>query len=185
VSDVLARGDDVARVPGRGRAIAVLVLVLALLGGAADRWQVSRERGQLLRSVTAGERAVDASQSSIASLAEYSAGLLYAADVPASARSSAYENLAEDAGRWRPRLERVRSEVEATRVLPWHRESRAARTAYERRLTAWIDLLADFASRPQGRLGGDEAAVTASRRAASEALVAAGIDRRRIRELLG
>lgn len=186
VSDVLVRGaDDPVRAPARRPALVGIALALALLAGGADRWQAGREREELLASVTAGERAVDASQSSIASLAEYSAGLLYAADVSDAARVSAYENLAQDAGRWQPRLRRARGEVAATPVLPWHRESRAARAAYELRLTAWIDLLAEFSAEPQGGFGEGDAAVTSSRRAAREALVSAGVDERRVRALLG
>jgi type II secretory pathway pseudopilin PulG len=186
VDDVLAAGgDDHLPSPGRHRALVGLVLVLVLLAGAADRWQGSRERAELLRSVTAGERAIEASQSSLLSLAAYSAGLLYSADVPDPVRASAYENLAQDAERWRPRLQRARSEVVATPVLPWHRDARAARRAYEQRLTAWIDLLGNFRASPQGGLSDGDTAVTASRQAAGRALVAAGMDRGRIRALLG
>lgn len=186
VSDVLVRGtDDPARASGRRRALVALAVVLALLAAGADRWQAARERDRLLASVTAGERAVDASQSSIASLAEYSAGLLYAADVSESARVSAYGNLAQDAGRWQPRLQRARDEVAATPVLPWHRDSRAARQAYEQRLTAWIDLLDAFAQSPQGGFRQADTTVTASRRAAREALLTAGVDGERVSALLG
>ena len=184
--DVIAGGTgDAPAAPGRRRALVGLVLVLALLAATADRWQGSRERGQLLRSVTAGERAVNASQTSIASLAEYSSGLLYAADVPDSVRGSAYENLADDAGRWQPRLQRARRDVAATPVLPWHRKGRAARRAYEQRLTAWMTMLADFQASPQAGFGDGSSAVTTSRRTAREALLEAGLERGRVRELLG
>jgi type II secretory pathway pseudopilin PulG len=185
VDDVLAAGDDDPPVaPGRRRALVGLALVLALLAGAADRWQGSRERDQLLRSVTAGERVIDDSQDSLLSLSRYSAGLLYLTDVPESVRGSAYDNLAQDAQRWRSRLQRVRRDVAATSVLPWHGEARAARRAYERRLTAWMDLLADYPPARTGRRDGDHA-VRTSRQAAAEALVAAGVDRRSVRALLG
>lgn len=162
-----------------------MALVLALLGAAADFRQGSRERAHLLRSVTAGEQVVDDSQNSLLSLAQYSAGLLYLADVPDSVRGSAYQNLARDAERWRPRLQQARRDVAATPVLPWHGGTRAAREAYEERLTAWIDLLADYQVAPQtGQRERDEA-VRTSRRAAGEALVAAGVDPGRVRELLG
>jgi hypothetical protein len=184
VTDVLAGGAGAAPpAPGRRRALVGLVLVLALLA-AADRWQASRERGQLLRSVTAGELAIEGSQSSIASLAQYSSDLLHSADVPQGVRRSAYQNLADDAGRWRPRLQRARSDVAATRVLPWHETSRTARRAYEQRLTAWLDALADFQAAPQAGLGGADSAVTTSRRAAREALLAAGVDGARVRAVL-
>jgi hypothetical protein len=185
VGDVLVRGtDEPVRRPAR-RALVGLALVLALLALTGDRWQVAREREQLLASVTAGERVVDASQSSIASLAEYSAGLLYAEEVSASARGSAYGNLAQDAGRWQPRLQRARREVAATPVLPWHREVRQARGAYEQRLTAWTDLLTEFAASPQGGFGDRDGTVTTSRRAARDALLAAGLDAREVSRLLG
>jgi hypothetical protein len=185
VGDVLVRGtDEPARRPVR-RGLVGLAVVLALLAGTGDRWQADREREQLLASVTAGERVVDASQSSIASLAEYSAGLLYAEEVSAAARGSAYGNLAEDAGRWQPRLERARSAVATTPVLPWHREVRRARRAYEQRLTAWTDLLTDFAASPQRGFGDRDGTVTASRRAARDALLAAGLDEREVSRLLG
>lgn len=185
VSDVLVRGTDEPVRRAAHRVLVGLALVLALLAATADRWQAAREREQLLASVTAGERVVDASQSSIASLAEYSAGLLYAAEVPDSARGSAYGNLAQDAGRWQPRLERARREVGGTPVLPWHRDVRQARRAYEQRLTAWTDLLADFAASPQRGFGDRDGTVTASRRAAREAMVAAGLDEREVSRLLG
>jgi hypothetical protein len=185
VSDVLVRGTDA---PVRGpvrRGLVGLALVLTLLAVSADRWQAAREREDLLASVTAGERVVDASQSSIASLAEYSAGLLYAAEVSDSVRGSAYGNLAQDAGRWQPRLERAGRDVAGTRVLPWHRDVREARRAYQQRLTAWTDLLADFADSPQQGFGDRDGTVTASRRAARTALLAAGLDERRVSRLLG
>jgi len=185
VSDVLAAGDDAVPAPGHRRALVGLVLVLALLAGAGDRWQGSREREQLLRSVTAGEQAIEASQSSLLSLADYSAGLLYGTDVPDAVRRSAYGNLAQDAERWQPRLERARRNVAATPVLPWHRDSRAARQAYERRLAAWIAVLVDYQVTPQRGLQEGDTSVRASRQAAVEALVAAGVDRRRVRALLG
>jgi hypothetical protein len=185
VNDVLAGGTgDAPRASGRRRALVGLVLVLTLLAVAADRWQAARERGQLLRSVTAGEQAVEGSQVSIASLARYSSDLLHSADVSDPVRRSAYQLLADDAGRWRPRVQRARSDVAATAVLPWHGQSRAAREAYEQRLTAWLDVLADFEAAPQAGLGGAGPAVTTSRGAARQALLAAGLDRDRVRELL-
>lgn len=190
---MLTGGEDVVPSPGRRRALVGIAVVLALLTGAADNWKSDRERGLLLRYVTAGEQTVDDSQSSLLSLTAYSAGLLYSADIPDSVRSSAYDNLARDAERWRPRLERARRDVAATPVLPWHRDTRAARQAYEQRLTAWIDVLADYRAAPQsGQRDGDaavtasrEAAVTTTREAAAQALVAAGVDQERVRALLG
>jgi hypothetical protein len=96
---------------------------------------------------------VDASQSSIASLAEYSAGLLYAADVSESARVSAYGNLAQDAGRWQPRLQRARARWPPRRCCPG--TGRAWRPAGVRAAADRVDRPAGrVRASPQGGFGG-------------------------------
>ena len=173
VADVVSSGAEPAS--RRSRALLITVVLLAVVAVGADRWWADRERTRLGAAVMAGEQTVSGSRTSLAGLAAYSAGLLYAADVPADARRSAYGNLGDDARRWVPRVDAAREAVAGTDVLPWHTGTREAREAYDLRLQVWADLLRRFADDPQSGVG-DDPVVTQARVTAREALRAAGLD---------
>ena len=180
-----AIGRDAAEGRGRGRRLVPWALVLLLvLGVAADHALLDRERQALLASVADGERVVSASEDSLLSLADYVAPLLAGADVPAVTRRSALATLGRDAGRREPRLRQERSAVLRQRVLPWHGDVRAARDAYGERLGVWADELAQVRSQPQRLLDGGDG-VRRSRQRAVRALLDAGADSARVRDLLG
>lgn len=158
-------GTDAAPPNRRRRALVVLVVLLLIAGLAGDRWARHRELDALLDRVAVAEQAVRASQSSLASLAGYQSALLVRADVPPSARASAYANLARDAARWAPRVAAARSDVAASLVLPWHRELRAAREAYVERTDAWTGLLTRLEDNPTDGLSGQREVASAAERA--------------------
>jgi len=169
----------------RTRTLVVAVLVLLVLGVAADRWRVDRERAALLSTVEEAERTVAASLDSLLSLADYAGPLLTTEDVPAASRRSALATLAQDAARWEPRVRSRQALVEDTVVLPWHGDLRAAREAYVRRLTAWADLLAAVDRDAEALLGGSDGDVRRTRQQAVDALLEAGADPERVRRALG
>jgi hypothetical protein len=169
----------------RTRVVAVLVVLLLVLGVAADRWRLDRERAAVLTAVEEAESTVTASLDSLLSLADYAGPLLTNEDVPPASRRSALTTLARDAARWEPRI-RAREELVAdAAVLPWHRDLRDAKQAYVGRLTTWADLLATIDSDPEAFLGGSDADVRETRQRAVDALLAAGADPERVRRALG
>ena len=169
----------------RTRAVVVGVLLALALGFFADRWRVDRERDALLATVEQAEGTVAASLDSLLSLADYVGPLLTSEDVPAASRRSALATLAQDAARWEPRVRAREALVEDAAVLPWHRDLRAAREAYVRRLTAWADLLATVDRDAEAFLGGSDGDVRRTRQRAVDALLAAGADPERVRRALG
>ena len=169
----------------RTRAVVVVVLVALALGFLADRWRIDRERAGLLATVEEAESTVTASLHSLLSLAEYVGPLLTAEDVPAASRRSAFATLSRDAARWEPRIRAREALVEDTAVLPWHRDVRAARQAYVRRLTAWSELLATVDRDAEAFLGGSDGDVRRTRQQAVDALLEAGADPERVRRALG
>jgi hypothetical protein len=169
----------------RTRALVVAVLLLLALGLGLDRWQADRERAALLATVEESERTVEASVTSLLSLADYAGPLLTDADAPAASRRSALATLSRDAARWEPRVRARQRLVDDALVLPWHGDVRAARRAYDRRLTAWADLLATVEREPSAFLGGSDGAARRTRAEAVDALLAAGADPERVRRALG
>ncbi len=180
--------DEVSGAQGttrRTRALVVLVVVLLLTGLATDRWRVDRERAALLTAVEQAEATVEASVSSLLSLADYAGPLLTNEDASAASRRSAFATLSRDAARWEPRVRAQQVLVEDAAVLPWHGDLRAAREAYARRLVAWGDLLATVDQDPEALLGGSDGDVRRTRSQAVDALLAAGADPERVRRALG
>lgn len=168
----------------RTRTLVGVVLVLLLLGAAGDRWQADRERRALLETVAAGEQVVQASGASLRGLATYVGPLTSNPDAPERARAWAYDTLAHDAARWQPRVQSRRQEVLDVPVAPWHGDVRAAREAYAERLGVWVDVLVDLSAATPGQTDRGQA-VRASKQQAREALLLAGADVERVRELLG
>lgn len=168
----------------RTRTLVVLVLVLLVLGAAADRWQADRERRVLLDAVAAGEQSVQASSASLRGLATYVGPLTSNSEAPESARSWAYEILSRDAARWQPRVQDRRQAVLDVPVAPWHRDAVSAREAYAERLAVWVDVLAAMEAATLGESDRGQEVRTSTTRA-REALLLAGADRARVRELLG
>jgi hypothetical protein len=181
VDEVSGAGEPSRRTRGLVLALAVLLV----LGLAADRWQADRERTALLATVERSETTVTASLDSLLSLADYAGPLLTTEDVPATSRRSALATLARDAARTRG-SQRARQElVDDGRLLPWHRDLRAAREAYARRLAAWADLLAMMDRDPEAFLGGSDGDIRRTRQQAVDALLRAGADPERVRRALG
>ena len=90
------------------------------------------------------------------------------------------DSLRDEAASWRPRVQEQREAVLDLRVVRWHGEVAEARRAYADRLAAWDALLAGVGRRGQG--SGADARAAADR--ALEALLVAGTDADRARELL-
>lgn len=168
----------------RTRTLVGLALVLLVLGAAVDRELADRERTALLAAVEDGETALSAARYSQLSLAQYAGPLLTGVDVPTAARRSAFATLAQDAARWEPRVRARQDSVAAQDVLPWHEELQAARDAYAARLEAWADVLARVEREPEVLTDALDDDVRASRQAAAEALVAAGLDPAAVRSAL-
>ena len=169
----------------RTRALVAVAVLLLVVGVAADRWRLDRERSALLATVEEAETTVTASVSSLLSLADYAGPLLISEDAPAASRRSALATLSRDAARWEPRIRAREQAVEDAVVLPWHGDLRAAREAYGRRLVAWADLLATVDRDPEAFLGGSDDEVRRTRSQAVDALLAAGADPERVRRALG
>ena len=169
----------------RARAVVVVVLVALAVGLFADRWRVDHERAALLATVEEAESTVSGSLDSLVSLADYAGPLLTAEDVPAASRRSALATLSRDAARWEPRVRAREALVQDAAVLPWHRDLRAARTAYLRRLTAWADLLSTVDRDAEAFLGGSDGDVRRTRQRAVDALLEAGAEPERVRRVLG
>ena len=168
----------------RTRTLVGIVLVLLLLGAGADRWQADRERRALLDAVAAGEQSVQASSSSLRGLATYVGPLTSNSEAPERARDWAYDVLSRDAARWQPRVQSRRQDVLNVPVAPWHGDVREAREAYAERLAVWTDVLRSMEAATLGETDrGPE--VRWSRRQAHDALLLAGADAARVRELLG
>ena len=138
MDDVLAGAEPVSR---RRRWAVAAALALLVLAGVADRVVAAREVSALQSAVLAGEQVVDASATNQAALVEYSGPLLTRESIPPAARAAALATLAQDAARWVPRVEAREQQLRALRVLPWHRDTSAAREAYGQRLRAWGEAL--------------------------------------------
>ena len=180
--------DEVSGAEGtsrRTRAVVVALALLLLVGVALDRWQADRARTALMATVEECESTVTASLDSMLSLVDYAGPLLTSADVPAASRRSALVTLSQDAARWEPRIRARERTVRDGLVLPWHRDLRAARQAYARRVVAWADFLAAVEREPEAVLGGSDGEVTRLRQQAVDALLAAGADPERVRRALG
>jgi hypothetical protein len=177
-SDELVGAGSTSR---RTRAVVWLALSVLLLGVALDRWQVQRERAALLDAVVAGEQVVQRSSVGLRGLRAYVGPLTGNVDARPAARQWAFDALHEEAARWRPRVRAARSDVLDLPVVAWHGDVKAAREAYAGRLAAWEELLAGV-GRP-GRGSGQAARSSAER--ARTALLTAGTDAERVRELLG
>ncbi len=167
------------------RVLVALAVLLLVVGLAADRWRVDRERSALLATVEQAESTVAASLDSLLSLADYAGPLLTTEDVPAASRRSALATLSRDAARWEPRIRARKEMVGDAVVLPWHGDLRNAREAYTRRLDTWADLLAEVDRDPEAFLGGSDGEVRRTRQRAVDALLAAGADPKRVRRALG
>ena len=176
--------QGVAETSRRTRTLAVLVLVLLVLGAGADRWQTDRERRALLDAVAAGEQSVRASSASLRGLATYVGPLTSNAEAPQAARAWAFDVLSRDAARWQPRVQSRRQDVLDVPVAPWHGEARAAREAYAQRLAVWTEVLLAMEAATLGQSDRGQQ-VRSSTRQAREALLLAGADAERVRELLG
>ena len=164
----------------RTRVLVALLLAALLLGLAADRWQAAQERRALLDAVAAGERVVDRSSRRLLGLRTYVGPLVGDPDARPAARQWAVDSLRDEAASWRPRVQEQRAAVLDLRVLRWHGEVVQARRAYADRLAAWDELLAGVGRR--GRGSGDAARAAEDR--ALEALLVAGTDADRARQLL-
>jgi predicted lipoprotein len=165
----------------RTRALLALALVLAVLAAAGDRWRAEQERTALLRAVDGGEQVVDRSSERLLGLRAYVGPLVGDPEARPAARRWAVDSLREEAASWRPRVRAQREAVLELSVAPWHTDLAAARSAYAERLAAWDALLAGVGRRGGG--SGERARDAADR--ASTALLVAGTDADRVRELLG
>ena len=176
--------DEVSGAPetsGRVRLLTGLLVVLLVLGLATDLWWARQERAALLEAVGSSERVVDRSSQRLLALRTYVGPLVGDPDARPAARQWAVDTLRDEAASWRPRVRQQQDEVRDLRVLPWHGDVAAARDAYVERLVAWDELLAGVGRR--GRGSGDDARGAADR--ARAALLAAGTDPERARDLLG
>lgn len=129
MADVLASGPDrePRRLPWRLLAVLGLLLVLAVVG---DRVQHDRESRALLARAGAGQQAVRYADGRVRSTLTYAGPSLGRADVSASVRSSLERVVSGEATGQLAAVRGRRDAVAAIRVLPSHRDLRAARAAY-------------------------------------------------------
>ena len=126
MADLLASGSQRRPRPGLRVAVAT-VLVLAVLGVLADRWQRGREVDALVARAAAGQEAVRYADGRVRAAQQYAAPALGGAGVPAGVRTSLEEVVRGAAGG-------------RVAVLPWHGQQRTARQAY----VGYLDLRTEY-----------------------------------------
>lgn len=138
--DVVSAGSE--RAPRRGRRLLVVVLVLLVVAAVAgDRLQRRREDDALVARARDGQEAVRYADGRVRSALTYASPALGRPDTSDPVRADLGRLVSDAAG---GRLADVRAQqasVAALRVLPWHREQRAARAAYGRYLSVRLGYL--------------------------------------------
>ena len=139
MTDLLASGSQRRPRPGLRVAVAT-VLVLAVLGVLADRWQRGREVDALVARAAAGQEAVRYADGRVRAAQQYAAPALGGAGVPAGVRTSLEEVVRGAAGGRVADLREQRAATAGVAVLPWHGQQRTARQAY----VGYLDLRTEY-----------------------------------------
>ena len=114
----------------------MVVLVLGVLGYAADSFLEQREADRLVARVGEVQSQIGYSQHRILSTVDYTRPLLFGASVTPTVQRGLEKLIEDTAAGQVPPLQRQRDRVANTTVLPWHRARQRARTA----LLAYLDV---------------------------------------------
>ncbi len=179
--EVMVSGQESARVPAgarlsgwarRHRTGLVVAALLGALAVGADQWQQQRELARLVAIVDGGESAIDSSDRRVAGIVTFYSPAITSASRSAGLEASFRGAVGDAAAGGVAAGSRVAQQLDAVRVLPWHRGVRDARTAYQERIALWRTYLTTISGDP-GALYGSQATLDASAESARAALVAA------------
>jgi hypothetical protein len=157
----------------------VPLVVLALVGVAADDARRSSELGGVLDRVQQGNAAADYADRRLAATIEYAGPLLRAPDAPPDVRADLRRMVEREAAGQVPALQRARDRAAALRVLPWHAAEQRAQAASVRLLDARLQRLEEASrsiARLYQRLPEPDASEVAARRALEQVAPAGRVD---------
>ncbi len=154
------------------RAALVVVAVLVTVSAAGDRWQLGRERADLVRCVEDGTSAVRYVDRQIQAIVQYASPQLRGAGVPEPVRQSLMRLVQDTARNALPTLRGASAGCKRGDLLPWHEAQREARRA----VAAYLDAerrRVQAAAEDLDTLGEPVQGITGLQKTASRAVTAA------------
>ena len=126
----------------RNRLWLLLAAALVAVALVADQWEQRRELDRLTTAMQSGEQQISATDAYFDGVLAYYSPVIFRESPPAGLRDGFQLDLARGARDGMDGIGATTRELEGLMILPWHRHLRAARTAYEQRITLWQTFLA-------------------------------------------
>lgn len=149
-TELLAGGQGAATTEGlprvgpwvrRYRLWLLLAAVLVVVALVADQWQQQRELDRMTTAMQAGEEQISTTDRYFDGVLAYYSPVIFRESPPAGLREGFQTDIGRGAQDGMDGIAETTRSLDGIAVLPWHRHLRAARTAYEQRITLWESFL--------------------------------------------
>lgn len=150
-TELLTAGADAGSAPRSARAAAwvrrhrlaiATAGLLVFVAFAADQWQQQRELDRMLQTMQSGEQQMHTTDKYVAGVIAYYSPLIFREAAPAGIRDSFQDDIDQGTGNGLAAIDVTSRALADIDVLPWHRHLRAARSAYQQRISQWQGYLA-------------------------------------------
>jgi hypothetical protein len=149
-TELLTGGEGVAtaeRLPRvgpwlrRNRLWLLLAAALVVAALVADQWQQQRELDRMTTAMQSGEQQISATDGYFDGVLAYYSPVIFRESPPAGLRDGFQTDVGQGAQDGVDGIGATTRELDGITILPWHRHLRAARTAYEVRISLWREFL--------------------------------------------